>query len=57
MAIATQTAPPTINLDQPDAEIRLDLVPHQARSVRIESAMTNSFGFGGTNASLIFKRA
>jgi 3-oxoacyl-[acyl-carrier-protein] synthase II len=56
MAIANQTAPPTINLDQPDAEIRLDLVPHQARAVRIESAMTNSFGFGGTNGSLIFKR-
>jgi 3-oxoacyl-[acyl-carrier-protein] synthase II len=57
LAIQTQTAPPTINLDHPDPEIRLDLVPHAARPVRIEAAMTNSFGFGGTNASLIFKRA
>jgi 3-oxoacyl-[acyl-carrier-protein] synthase II len=57
LAIQTQTAPPTTNLDHPDPEIRLDLVPNAARPVRIEAAMTNSFGFGGTNASLIFKRA
>jgi 3-oxoacyl-[acyl-carrier-protein] synthase II len=56
MAITEQTAPPTINLDEPDHGICLDLVPHQARQVEIEYAMTNSFGFGGTNASLIFKR-
>jgi 3-oxoacyl-[acyl-carrier-protein] synthase II len=57
LAIAEQTAPPTINLDQPEPAIALDLVPRQARPVAIEHAMTNSFGFGGTNASLIFKRA
>jgi 3-oxoacyl-[acyl-carrier-protein] synthase II len=57
LAITTQTAPPTINLDQPDPAVCLDLVPHQARPVAIEHAMTNSFGFGGTNASLIFKQA
>ena len=56
LAIADQTAPPTINLDRPDPEIHLDLVPHVARQLPIEHAMTNSFGFGGTNASLIFKR-
>ena len=56
LAMHDQIAPPTINLDHPDPEIRLDLVPHAARPVRIEAAMTNSFGFGGTNASLIFKR-
>jgi 3-oxoacyl-[acyl-carrier-protein] synthase II len=50
-------APPTINLVHADDENRLDLVPNQARQIEIECAMTNSFGFGGTNASLIFKRA
>jgi 3-oxoacyl-[acyl-carrier-protein] synthase II len=56
MALAEQVAPPTINLDQPDPEVCLDLVPHQARRIAMACAMTNSFGFGGTNASLIFKR-
>ena len=57
LTLVEQTAPPTINLDDPDPEICLDLVPHRARHMNIEYAMTNSFGFGGTNASLIFKRA
>jgi 3-oxoacyl-[acyl-carrier-protein] synthase II len=57
LAITEGTAPPTVNLDQPDPAITLDLVPHRARCLEIDHAMTNSFGFGGTNASLIFKRA
>ena len=56
MALADQVAPPTINLDQPDPEVCLDLVPHQARRIEMACAMTNSFGFGGTNASLLFKK-
>ena len=55
LAIIEGTAPPTINLDRPDPAVCLDLVPHQARRIEIDCAMTNSFGFGGTNASLIFK--
>jgi 3-oxoacyl-[acyl-carrier-protein] synthase II len=57
LALRKQMAPPTINLVHADDENRLDLVPNQARQIEIECAMTNSFGFGGTNASLIFKRA
>ncbi len=57
LAITEGTAPPTINLDRPDPAVTLDLVPHRARRLEIDHAMTNSFGFGGTNASLIFKRA
>ena len=57
LALRDQTAPPTINLDQMDPDIHLDLVPHHARPVEMVHAMTNSFGFGGTNASLIFTRA
>ena len=57
LALRDQMAPPTINLVQADEENRLDLVPNQARQIEIACAMTNSFGFGGTNASLIFKRA
>jgi 3-oxoacyl-[acyl-carrier-protein] synthase II len=56
LALRDQTAPPTINLVQADEDNRLDLVPNHARQMEIEYAMTNSFGFGGTNASLIFRR-
>jgi 3-oxoacyl-[acyl-carrier-protein] synthase II len=56
LALRDQMAPPTINLVHPDAEIALDLVSHDARPLPIVQAMTNSFGFGGSNASLIFKR-
>jgi 3-oxoacyl-[acyl-carrier-protein] synthase II len=56
MAIRDQVAPPTINLDNPDTLCDLDYVPKQARPMKIEYALSNSFGFGGTNGSLIFKR-
>jgi 3-oxoacyl-[acyl-carrier-protein] synthase II len=56
LALRNQQAPPTVNLDRVDADNPLDLVPHQSRPLEMEHAMTNSFGFGGTNASLIFKR-
>lgn len=55
-AIRDQIAPPTVNLDQPDERCDLDFVPHKARPMRIEYALSNSFGFGGTNGSLVFKR-
>jgi 3-oxoacyl-[acyl-carrier-protein] synthase II len=56
LAIRDQIAPPTINHDEPDPECDLDYVPNQARPMRIEYALSNSFGFGGTNGCLIFKR-
>jgi 3-oxoacyl-[acyl-carrier-protein] synthase II len=56
LAIRDQVAPPTINLDDPDPECDLDYVPHTAREMKIDTALSNSFGFGGTNGSLIFKR-
>jgi 3-oxoacyl-[acyl-carrier-protein] synthase II len=55
LAIRDQIAPPTINHEEPDPECDLDYVPNQARPMRIEYALSNSFGFGGTNGSLIFK--
>lgn len=56
LAIMEQLAPPTINLDNPDPECDLDYVPHTARDMKIDIALSNSFGFGGTNGTLIFKR-
>ena len=56
LAIRDQVAPPTINLDEPDPECDLDYVPHTAREMKIDIALSNSFGFGGTNGSLIFKK-
>jgi 3-oxoacyl-[acyl-carrier-protein] synthase II len=56
LAIRDQIAPPTINLDNPNVETVLDLVPHKAKPMTINAAMSNSFGFGGTNAAVIFKK-
>ncbi len=56
LAIRDQVAPPTINLDNPDEGCDLDYVPHQAREMTIDVALSNSFGFGGTNGTLVFAR-
>lgn len=56
LAIRDGVAPPTINLDDPDDECDLDYVPHEARPTPIRGALSNSFGFGGTNGTLIFRR-
>jgi 3-oxoacyl-[acyl-carrier-protein] synthase II len=56
LAIRDQLAPPTINLDNPSVETPIDLVPHQAKKRSISVALSNSFGFGGTNASLVFRK-
>ena len=56
LAIRDQIAPPTINLDNPEEETAIDLVPHKGKPMKIDVAMSNSFGFGGTNASVIFKK-
>jgi 3-oxoacyl-[acyl-carrier-protein] synthase II len=56
MAIRDQIAPPTINHDHPDPECDLDYVPNHARHMKIDYALSNSFGFGGTNGCLIFKK-
>ena len=56
LAIRDQVAPPTINLDHPEEETAIDLVPHKGKPMKIDVAMSNSFGFGGTNASVIFKK-
>jgi len=53
LAMRDQVVPPTLNLDNPDVETKIDLVPHTARKREVKTAMSNSFGFGGTNASLI----
>lgn len=57
LAIRDQVAPPTINLDNPDEGCDIDLVPHTARQAKIDVVLSNSFGFGGTNGTLIFKRS
>ncbi|HEY0568723.1 MAG TPA: beta-ketoacyl-ACP synthase II [Xanthobacteraceae bacterium] len=56
LAIRDRIAPPTINLDNPSVETAIDLVPHRARERDIDVVLSNSFGFGGTNASLVFRR-
>ena len=56
LALRDRVAPPTINLDEPDEDCDLDYVPHVSREQDIRTVLSNSFGFGGTNASLIFSR-
>ncbi|HEV2685521.1 MAG TPA: beta-ketoacyl-ACP synthase II [Actinomycetota bacterium] len=56
LALANQIAPPTINLSNPDPECDLDYIPNVARPMRIDAALTNSFGFGGQNVSIVMKR-
>lgn len=56
LALRDQIVPPTINLDEPDPECDLDYVPHHAREMKLEVTMSNSFGFGGTNGALVFRR-
>ena len=56
LAIRDQVLPPTINQEKPDPECDLDYIPNQARQAEVRYALSNSFGFGGTNASILFKR-
>ncbi len=56
LALRDQVAPPTINLDNPDPECDLDYVPKAARKMKLEVVLSNSFGFGGTNGTLVFRR-
>ncbi|KQT50800.1 3-oxoacyl-ACP synthase [Aureimonas sp. Leaf454] len=56
LAIRDGVVPPTINLDNPSVETAIDLVPHKSREKRVDIALSNSFGFGGTNASLVMRR-
>jgi len=56
LALRDQILPPTINLENPDPECDLDYVPNQARKAEVEYAMSNSFGFGGTNGAILFRR-
>jgi 3-oxoacyl-[acyl-carrier-protein] synthase II len=56
LALRDQILPPTINYEKPDPACDLDYIPNQARKTKVQYALSNSFGFGGTNASLLFKR-
>ncbi len=56
MVLQTGMLPPTINVDDQDPECDLDVIPNQARERRVDAVMSNSFGFGGTNAVLVLKR-
>ena len=56
MALAKGILPPTINIENQDPECSVDVVPNIAREMRVDAALSNSFGFGGTNAVLVFKR-
>ena len=57
LAIYNECLPPTLSLDQPDAECDLDYVPRAGRAARVEHAVSTSFGFGGINAALVLRRA
>ncbi|MCX7864734.1 MAG: beta-ketoacyl-ACP synthase II, partial [Novosphingobium sp.] len=56
LAIRDNIVPPTLNLDNPERETVVDLVPHVARKKEVNLALSNSFGFGGTNASIVLRR-
>jgi 3-oxoacyl-[acyl-carrier-protein] synthase II len=56
LALQHGVLPPTINYREPDPECDLDYIPNTAREVRVDAAISNSFGFGGTNAVLLFKQ-
>ena len=56
LAMLNQTLPPTINLENPDAEPDLDFVPNRARSAALDNALVNAFGFGGNNSALVIRR-
>jgi 3-oxoacyl-[acyl-carrier-protein] synthase II len=56
LSIRDNVVPPTINLDNPERETPIDLVPNKPRQRQVDVALSNSFGFGGTNASLVFQR-
>jgi 3-oxoacyl-[acyl-carrier-protein] synthase II len=56
LAMRDQVAPPTLNLENPSPGCDIDLVPHQAKQRRIRHVLSNSFGFGGTNASVVLSR-
>ena len=56
LAMRDQVAPPTINLDEPGEGCDLNFVAHQAQSMKIDAVLSNSFGFGGTNGSLLLRR-
>jgi 3-oxoacyl-[acyl-carrier-protein] synthase II len=57
LALRDQKIPPTINLENPDPECDLDYTPNEARSARLDIGLSNSFGFGGTNGTVIFRRS
>jgi 3-oxoacyl-[acyl-carrier-protein] synthase II len=57
LAVRDNIAPPTLNLDNPSRESTFDRVAHSAQPRRIDVALSNSFGFGGTNASILFRKA
>jgi 3-oxoacyl-[acyl-carrier-protein] synthase II len=57
LAVRDGVVPPTLNLDRPSRDSVIDRVPHHAQQRRVDAALSNSFGFGGTNASIVFKRA
>jgi len=56
LAIRDNVCPPTLNLDNPSVETAIDLVPLEARKKKVDTVLSNSFGFGGTNASLVLRR-